>query len=118
MVEKHVKSVLSKLPYPKGLVLNVGKTMYLSRRHRWIITGLVLTPTGKVSIGRDRKRALHAAIHQWATLDDRERRRLAGTLAFVKSVEPEFINRLFLKYDAVTVKRAMVPPDGHELDAE
>lgn len=97
-VEKHARQVLSELRYPKQLTLNGTKTRRLSKRHRRVVTGLVLGSDGHVSIGRAKKRAIRSLIHRCSELTPAQRNWLAGTLAFCKAVEPEFINRLIVKY--------------------
>lgn len=90
-----VKNLLSELPYPK-LKLNVDKTVRASRAGRRIVTGLVLTPDGNVSIGRDRKRLIRAMYHRSLKqeLDAEQYQVLSGLLAFADSVEPGFSFRL------------------------
>ena len=90
-----VKEILKELPYPK-LKLNVDKTVRASRAGRRIVTGLVLTPDGNVSIGRDRKRLIRAMYHRSLKqeLDYEQAQVLTGLLAFADNVEPGFSQRL------------------------
>jgi len=90
-----IKEFLTELPYPK-LKLNVDKTVRASRAGRRIVTGLVLTPDGNVSIGRDRKRLIRAMYHRSLKqeLDDEQAQVLVGLLAFADNVEPGFSQRL------------------------
>lgn len=64
------------------------------------MTGLVLTNEGHVSLGRDVKREIRATVHHFVTgkLSREQALSLRGTLAYVKSVEPDFLNRLRTKY--------------------
>ena len=62
------------------------------------MTGLVLKSDGAVGIGRHRKRFIRGLIHKAASLQHTERRKLAGLIAFARSVEPDFVNALILKY--------------------
>lgn len=90
-----VKALLAELQYPK-LSLNLAKTVRASRAGKRVVTGLVLTPDGSVSIGRDRKRKIRAMYHRSVCqqLDDMEMLELQGLLAFADSIEPGFSQRL------------------------
>lgn len=93
--EAIVNSVVSDLQYPR-LTLNEKKTVRASRAGKRVVTGLVLTPDGAVSIGRDRKRLIRAMYHRSLTheLSEKEAQELSGLLAFADSIEPGFSNRL------------------------
>lgn len=108
-VPRFVRKTLDDLNFPKGLRLNFRKTANLSRRNRRVVTGLVLTSTREVSLGRAAKRALRTRLHLHSLATPVERKALAGMLAYALSVEPEFINRLVLKYGADEVRSAMRP---------
>ncbi len=90
-----VKELLGELSYPR-LQLNVDKTVRASRAGRRIVTGLVLTTDGNVSIGRDRKRLIRSMYHRSLKqeLDAEQAQLLSGLLAFADSVEPGFSFRL------------------------
>jgi retron-type reverse transcriptase len=93
--DEFVKIILTELSYPK-LKLNVNKTVRASRAGRRVVTGLVLTPEGKISVGRDRKRLIRAMYHRSLKLelDDGQAQILAGLLAFAENIEPGFSQRL------------------------
>ena len=90
-----VKSLLEDLHYPK-LTLNEKKTVHGSRAGKRVVTGLILTPTGNISIGRDRKRLIRAMYHRSLKqeLDEKEMQALGGLLSFADSIEPGFSQRL------------------------
>lgn len=82
------------------LKINDNKTLHLSRAGHRSVTGLVLTPEGKLSIGRERKREIKSLVHS-AThnkLNPVDRARLSGLIAFAHDVEPDFISSLVRKY--------------------
>lgn len=106
-VEAEVPKLLRRIPYPGRLRINGKKTAHLSMRGRRVVTGLVLTSVGQVSIGRQRKRAIRSWIHRFEKLHLEERRRLAGMLGFAKGVEPAFLNRIMVKYGAERIAEAM-----------
>ncbi len=93
-----VESVIRGLSYPGQLHIQPSKTRHSSKRGRRQVTGLVLKSDGTVGIGRHRKRFIRGLIHKVASLQPAERRELAGLIAFARSVEPDFVNALILKY--------------------
>ena len=80
------------------LTINSKKTAYLSRGNRRQITGLTISPNGRISIGRSRKRMIKSLFLEYkcARLDEKSIASLRGHLAYIKDVEPSFINRLIL----------------------
>ncbi len=104
-VLKKVKSVLASQPFP-SLKLNKRKTVFGSKAHRRMVTGLILTNNGTVSLGRDRKRRIRAQIHHLmqGKLTDKEKSTLQGMLAFARSIEPDFIERMENKYEQQVIK--------------
>jgi len=84
------------------LIINEAKTSSVSKKHRVQITGVVLTPSGDLSVGRTRKRFVRAQVHKYllGRLDPGEIASLRGMIAFIRSVEPAFIERLTTKYSA------------------
>jgi hypothetical protein len=66
-----------------------------------IVTGLVLTPDAKISLGRDRKRRISAALHHISVsrnVTEEHRSQTRGWLAYANSVEPSFIATMERKY--------------------
>ena len=98
-VEGEIDRICRELPYPR-LILNREKRVHASKATSRRVTGLVLSNEGSVSIGRERKRKLHAAVHRFKLrrLNREETARLAGMLAFVHSVEPQFLHTLARRY--------------------
>jgi hypothetical protein len=86
-------------PWP-NLRVNEKKTIYVTRKYRRVVTGVVLTSNGAISVGRDRKRRLSAMIHhaKQGRLNSQEMAILAGELSFVNVVEPDFVVRMAAKY--------------------
>ncbi|MBB4006991.1 retron St85 family RNA-directed DNA polymerase [Allorhizobium taibaishanense] len=104
-VERIVKKTLQNISYPK-LQLHPSKTIHVTKKFSRSVTGLILANDGRVTIGKKRKRIIHAATHaaSLGRLDDRQLQKLAGMLAFVHSVEPSFIALLERKYGFETIK--------------
>ena len=93
-----VHRIVGDLALPGNLVVNDTKTFHSSRKGRRVVTGLVLTPDGGVSIGRARKRYIRHLVHHFEELGEAERKQLQGWIAFAVGIEPDFANRLVLKY--------------------
>lgn len=99
LILQKVKEVLNQLPFPT-LEINSRKTVFGSKAHRRMVTGLILSNDGDVSLGRDKKRYIRAQVHHFANgkLNDEQRDKLRGMLAYVRHIEPDFLNRLQKKY--------------------
>lgn len=98
-IERGIGRICQSISSPK-LRINRKKTVHASKAAARRVTGLVLTNDGTVSIGHQRKRELHSAVHRFKhrKLDDEQAKSLAGYLAFVHSVEPEFLRVLTRRY--------------------
>jgi hypothetical protein len=94
-----VKKALSAARYSK-VRINNKKTALISNRFAKRVTGLIVTPDHKVSLGRDRKRLISAMVHHFTVgrLDVNSLPKLRGLLAFAQDVEPSFVFRLREKY--------------------
>lgn len=86
-------------PY-QYLKVNNTKTVSTSKRYQRVLAGLVLTPDGKVSLGRERKRRLRAQLNSFKyneiPLD--EVYNLRGMLAYAWSIEPFFVKSMIARY--------------------
>lgn len=82
--------------------LNQAKTKLVSNGFHRRVTGLVLTPDRKISLGRDRKRLISAMCHhhRHMKLAPADQSKLSGWLAFAQDVEPTFVHMLRRKYGA------------------
>jgi hypothetical protein len=100
-----VQNVLDSQAFPI-LKLNDRKTVFGSKAHRRLVTGLILTNDGNVSLGREKKRRIRAQIHHLlqGKLSDNEKSNLRGMLAFARDVEPEFVERMENKYGKQAIK--------------
>lgn len=105
-VLKTVSQAIREIKYPK-LSINSKKTTHITRKYGRAVTGLTLANDGRVTIGRKNKRKLHAAVHS-ARLEKSspsELQVLAGMLAYVNAVEPDFLATLRAKYGAETINK-------------
>jgi len=89
--------------------INESKTVFSSRGRRRVVTGIFICPDGSISLGRSNKRYIRKLIFelQRGSLPPEMSSYLSGYLAFVLDVEPDFYNRLSLKYGAEILERAM-----------
>lgn len=98
--EQELRRAVARAPHPR-LTFNEAKRGIFTSAGRRLVTGLLLTPDGKVSLGRERKRTISAALHHIAvgrnaTRSHREETR--GWLAYANSVEPAFVVAMAVKY--------------------
>lgn len=111
--EKYLRAYISRNKTP-ALKVNEEKRAVFSSAEKRLVTGLVLTPDGKVSLGRERKREISALVHR-STLNQLNAEQLGylhGMLAFALSSERVFVERLRNKYgdDAIaSLLRYRVP---------
>lgn len=99
-VEGELRVLVAQHVAPK-LALKESKTIHLSRAGHRSITGLVITPQGNISLGRERKREIRTLTHlalQKKT-DGLVTQRLIGLLAFALDNEPEFVGSLSKKFN-------------------
>lgn len=99
LILQRVLDLLNELPFPR-LEINNKKTVFGSKAHRRMVTGLILSNEGDVSLGRERKRRISAQIHHFINgkLSDKDQVKLRGMLAFARSIEPDFVRRIEKKY--------------------
>jgi retron-type reverse transcriptase len=102
-VEREFRSLLRKIT--PQIIINEPKTERRSRKARRVVTGLVITPTYGISIGRDRKRSLQTRVFLYSKgeLSSEKFSELAGLIAFAADVEPGFIDTLRRKYGDETI---------------
>lgn len=95
----HVERFIAQVGCP-SFEINTRKTVHASRAGKQVVTGLILTPDGRLSVGRDRKRLARAMFHraEQGQLSDQEVLHLRGLLSFIDSVEPKFSDRLRKRY--------------------
>jgi RNA-directed DNA polymerase len=84
------------------LQINDSKTAFSSRKRRRLVTGLVLTPTKVVSLGRPLKRKIKslACSFVYGRLSNLEVQSLRGLISYARSIEPTFVESLARKYGA------------------
>lgn len=103
------------------LRLNPEKRGLYGPGQRRMVTGVVLTPDGNISIGRERKREISALIHRFklGSINRDLTLRAKGLFAFANSIEPNFVVSMVAKYGDETIAalmRADPEPDGLVVD--
>lgn len=91
------------------LRLNERKTLHASRRRKVLISGVGITPTRNLSVGRELKRSIKTRIFLWSTgnLPVEDVSALRGMLSFVNDVEPEFLALLKRKFGEELIARLL-----------
>lgn len=106
--EVAARSIVRRTKSPK-LMFNEEKRGLYTMGERRMVTGLILTPTQRVSIGRERKRIISAMLHK-LVLDQsgaEDMARLKGLLGFCIANEPEFISRMRIKYGSEAIDQIL-----------
>lgn len=106
-----VKSLLEKIKSPR-LTINAKKTIFTSRGTRRTVTGLYICPDGKISLGRRNKRYIKKLLFDFKNnrLSSNEIKYLRGYLAYILDVEPDFYNRLAMKYTSELIEKVRRKP--------
>lgn len=89
------------------LRLNEQKTLHTSRKRKVLISGVGITPTRKLSIGRSFKRSVRTQVFLWSTgnLPAENASKLRGLLNFANDIEPEFLASLHRKFGDDLISR-------------
>jgi hypothetical protein len=99
VVDDILRKIIRQQKYPH-IKLNEDKTVEATKKYKRMVTGLILTNDGLVSIGHERKKKIRAGVYNFkcGNLKKDQIAYLSGMIAFAHSVEPEFIVRLSEKY--------------------
>ncbi|MCY0153937.1 reverse transcriptase domain-containing protein [Hoeflea alexandrii] len=111
-LEAKIADVKRNVPH-LSIRLNRKKTTHLSKKYHRSITGVVITPQHRLSIGRNRKREIKALIHRWINgkLDTFEVSYMRGLLAFSRDIEPSFEEALRAKYGQQRIEEILRNPE-------
>ncbi|KQX40003.1 hypothetical protein ASD04_04975 [Devosia sp. Root436] len=105
LVEAAIRRYIKRYRSP-ALTINEEKRGLYTSGQKKMVTGLVVTPEKRVSLGRDRKRMISSLVHRF-TLTQLELPKIAylqGMLAFARDVEPSFYASLERKYGQPTMR--------------
>ena len=103
-----IRSDLVRRSSPR-LKVNDAKTVFTSAKHRRIVTGIVLGSDGTISVGRRKKRRVKTLIYLYSQgkLEANMVSYLKGYLAFMKSIEENFISSMEKKFGKRVIDRLM-----------
>lgn len=106
--EARLRGLIKRARYP-SLEINEDKRGIYSIAQRQMVTGLIITPDRRVSLGRERKRIISSLVHRYTLgqLDQKTLGYLKGLLGFANACEPEFLSRLRRKYGDEVVANIM-----------
>lgn len=94
------------------LMLNNAKTVFASRKRKRVVTGIVLTPDRKLSLGREKKRQLRTLVFLFSKgqLDWDRAKSLQGLLSYASTIEPLIIPRLKKKFGVELITKIVGMP--------
>ncbi|UPW18578.1 retron St85 family RNA-directed DNA polymerase [Agarivorans sp. TSD2052] len=111
-IPESVENILSKC-FNGNLRLNKGKTIFSSKAHNRHVTGITITNSGKISLGRSKKRYIKHKVHQFSLelLNNHEVMHLKGLMAYARHIEPSFYESLIRKYSKELIERIFEVPN-------
>lgn len=86
-----INDFFEKAEYPK-IHINIQKIFSGSKKSKRKVTGLILTPDGKISVGREMKKKIRSMHHKFklGLLDSDEIEKLRGYISYINSIEDGF----------------------------
>jgi len=107
-LERFIRNTVKELKSPQ-LKINEAKRGLYTKGQRRMVTGLILTPEGKVSIGRQRKRKISTLLHKFSLgqLAISDVGFLKGMLGFSIANEPIFVSRMREKYGSEILNKVL-----------
>lgn len=78
--------------------MNISKTWFKSKKSRRKITGLIITDTGRVSVGMENRKKIKSMIYNRLVNGNGSPNEILGYLAYLKDVEPQIYNKFIIKY--------------------
>lgn len=105
-LERTVKKSL-KEHFGKNIKINREKTVHSSKAHNRHVTGVTISNSGILSIGRENKRNIRASLHRFINgkTNDNDVLKLKGYLGFAKYIEPSFVRKLEDKYGLEVIRK-------------
>lgn len=106
--EQRAYRAVKSLKSPR-LSFNEEKRGIFCKSQRRMVTGLVITPENRVSIGRERKRLISAMLNRVGNgiQNVSDQSHLKGLLGFCIANEPEFVSRMRAKYGDEIVNKSL-----------
>lgn len=109
-----VKGNLRKASFGQ-IKINSDKTVFSSKAFNRHVTGVVISNDATLSLGHEKKRLYSAMIHRYSKggLTEKESARLKGLLAYSIHIEPDFIDRMRIKYSGEVIDSIMSEGNGN-----
>jgi RNA-directed DNA polymerase len=108
-LQSDIEQFITELELPAALKINPAKTRHSSKRGRRRATGIVLGSDGQPYIGRALNRRIRSLIHGVDSLDPAARQSLAGLISYATGFDPDFMNRLVIKYGHAVMQKVRFP---------
>lgn len=83
-----------------GFIINKSKTWFKSKKSRRKVTGLLLTDTGRISIGTEPRKKIKQMIYNRLIKGEGHPEKILGYLAYLKDIEPQTYNKFIIKYSS------------------
>lgn len=109
-IESEVRRLIKEMSY-LSISLNEEKKVNVSMKNRRTLVGLRLANDGTVSIGRQKKRQLRAAMNALirGKLLPNEVEHLRGMMAFVYAIDPKYVNKLCSENGLTSINAITAP---------
>ena len=78
--------------------MNISKTWFRSKKSRRKVTGLIITDTGRVSVGLETRKKIKNMIYNRLVNGNGSPESILGYLAYLKDIEPQTYNKYIIKY--------------------
>lgn len=112
-LELFIKSELKNLGFDK-FTLNEKKTRIHKQGNRVVLLGLVITPSGHITVDKNIKKNIEVLLHFYVTDKDKFKdflkknydsnlEKISGILSHIKSIDSNFISKLKNKYGSFIV---------------
>jgi len=107
-IEDVIRKIAGSVEYPV-IRFNRKKTVHVSKKYQRRVTGLIIDNSGRVSLGRDRKRMISSLVHKYSInlLEEKRVYHLQGLLGFANDAEPLFVARLRGKYGTELIEELL-----------
>ncbi len=100
--------------FKQSIKINVEKTIFTSRAHNRHVTGVTIGNDGILSVGREKKRLISSMIHKakYKLLSREELSSLQGHISYASHIEPEFLERMIIKYGLEVINEVKKSSNG------
>lgn len=100
-----IREILNK----SGFALNDDKTRFMSGKHKIVVTGLYLN-SGRITVGRERKRIVRAALHSYYVKKDSNinLNEIYGMISFISGIEKDYKKKISNYIEVLKLKEKIV----------